>query len=90
MVKYTDTTVKLEAAVVKEVSSVLEPDQTLTSYVREVVYRDVKRKKLKLASRAYREFLEQNPEEKEEMESWENADLASTPAVPSATSKRKR
>lgn len=87
MVKYTDTTVKLESSVVKEVSSVLEPNQTLTSYVREVVYRDVKRKKLKQASRAYREFLEQNPEEKEELEAWEKADLVS---IPAASSRRKQ
>ncbi len=89
MVKYTDTTVKLEASVVKEVSSVLEPDQTLTAYVREVVYRDVKRKKLKLASRAYREFLKQNPVEKEELEAWEKADLVSSPSEISSASKRK-
>jgi hypothetical protein len=82
MVKYTDTTIKLESAVVREVSSVLEPNQTLTSYVREVVYRDVKRKKLKQASREYREFLAQDTTEQKDLEEWEQADLASAPAIP--------
>lgn len=80
MSKYTDTTVKLDASVVREAASVLEPGQTLTSYVRQVVQRDIQRRKLKQAARVYREFLEKDPEERKDLEDWERADLARTPA----------
>jgi hypothetical protein len=87
MVNYTDTTVKLDSNVVREVSSILEPSQTLTSYVRDVVYRDVKRRKLKQAATDYRKFLGDNPEEQEEMEDWEQANLTAAPASASASKK---
>lgn len=81
MRNYSDTTVKIEAAVVREASSVLEAGQTLTSYVREVVSRDIKRRKLKQAARSYQEVLEKNSEEQREAGEWGQADLASPPTA---------
>ncbi len=76
---YTETTVKLDAAVVKEVKESLAPGATLTSYVREVIQKDLKRSKMKASARAYAEFLQMNPEEATEMEGWANADLTLAP-----------
>ncbi len=86
--KYSDTTVKLESSVVREAAAVLEPGQTLTSYVRDVVYRDVKRRRLKQAARTYRDFLAGNPEERAELDAWESVDLASPPKATKQASRK--
>lgn len=76
-VKYNDTTVKLESPVVREVCELLEGKQTLTSFVREAVERDVRRRKMRKAATLYREVMTAEPAEGEDMAAWEAAPLAS-------------
>ena len=78
--KYSDTTVKLESLVVREVSELLEGKQTLTAFVREAVERDVRRRKMRKAAALYREVLAADPAEAKEMDAWEAAPLSA--AVP--------
>lgn len=77
--KYSDTTVKLEAPVVREVAGVLEEGQTLTAFVREAVARDVRRRRMRRAAQLYRDALARNDMEAEEMAAWEAAPLALEP-----------
>lgn len=78
-VTYTDTTIKLEAAVVREVAEVLSAKQTLTGFVREAVARDVRRRKMRQAAFQYQALLERDPEEAAAMAAWEAAPLATEP-----------
>lgn len=74
-----DTTIKLDAAVVREVTEFLPERQTLTAFVREAVTRDVRRRKLRAAATLYRETFERDPAEAAAMEEWEAASLATEP-----------
>lgn len=77
--KYSDTTVKLEAPVVREVHALLEGKQTLTAFVREAVERDVRRRKMRQAALLYREAFPPGSPEVGELDDWESAPLASDP-----------
>jgi hypothetical protein len=74
--KYADTTVKLESPLVREACELLEGKQTLTSFVREAVERDVRRRKMRKAAALYREALAADPAEAKDMDAWEAAPLA--------------
>lgn len=73
------TTVKLEAALLKEIRSVKPAAQSLSAYVREALERDLLRRRLRSAAERYQALLEDEPEEQAEMESWGDAPLASRP-----------
>lgn len=77
--EYSDTTVKLDSSVVREIRGILEEKQTLTSFVREAVERDVRRRKMQKAATLYRDALLQDSAEAKDMEAWESASLASIP-----------
>jgi hypothetical protein len=81
--KYSDTTVKLEAPVVREASELLEGKQTLTAFVREAVERDIRRRKMRKAASLYRQLLASDPAEAGEMDAWETAPLATPISRPS-------
>ena len=78
-IRYTDTTVKLEASVVQECADVLPENQTLTAFVREAVWRDVRRRKMRKAAALYMETLAGNADEADDMREWEAAPLAIEP-----------
>jgi hypothetical protein len=73
------STVKLEAALLREISAAKPPGQTLASFVREAIERELLRRKLRAAAEQYCVFLEEHPNEAEELELWENAPLATRP-----------
>jgi len=77
--KYGDSTVKLEAPVVREVNELLEGKQTLTSFVRQAVERDIRRRKMRRAAVLYRETFPPGSPEADEMKDWESAPLATEP-----------
>ncbi len=77
--KYTDTTVKLEAPVVREAAAILEEHQTLTAFVREAVLRDIRRRRMHRAARQYRDLLAGDAAETKAVEAWEAASLAAEP-----------
>jgi hypothetical protein len=77
--KYTTTTVKLEAPVVQEIAEVLEPGQTLTAFVREAVTYRARKARLRKAALAYRQVLSHDAAGAGEMAEWEQAHLAADP-----------
>ena len=78
-IRYADTTVKLEASVVQECADVLPKNQTLTAFVREAVWRDVRRRKMRKAAALYMEALASDVAEADDMREWEAAPLATEP-----------
>jgi hypothetical protein len=78
-IRYSDTTVKLEASVVQEAAAVLPENQTFTAFVREAVWRDVRRRKMRKAAALYMEALAHDAEEAGAMREWEAAPLATEP-----------
>lgn len=74
-----DTTIKLDALVVREIAEILPERQTLTAFVREAVTRDVRRRKLRQAASLYQSMLERDSCEALSMEEWEASPLATEP-----------
>ena len=70
------TTVKLDADLLKEIARRKTADQTLSSFVREAVARDLRRRQLKESAEAYCELLANDPEEAAAMREWEAAPLS--------------
>ena len=73
------TTIKLEGELLAELERAKPESQSLSAYVREVLSKDLRRRKLAQEAVSYEEFLAANPEEKAWMRAWDEADLASSP-----------
>ena len=73
------TTVKIEGELLDGVEAAREPGQSVASYVRRVLQRDLERRLARDAAAAFKEFVETHPEEKRWMDDWDGADLASKP-----------
>ena len=73
------TTVKLESGLLREIARVKPAQQSLSAFVREVIERDIRRRKLKEAAHAYQALLAENEREHKDLEAWESADLAAPP-----------
>ena len=73
------TTVKLDAELLREISTVKPDEQTLSAYVREALQRDVRRQQMRRAAEAYVALLRDNPKEREALDEWEAAPLATNP-----------
>lgn len=73
------TTIKVDGALLAELERAKPPRQTLTGYVREVLEREVRRRKLLDAADRYTEFLRANAAEREWLAEWDRADLAQPP-----------
>ncbi len=73
------TTIKLEGELLAELERAKPESLSLSAYVRDVLSKDLRRRKLAQAAASYEEFLAANPEEKKWMREWDEADLASPP-----------
>ena len=73
------TTVKLEHGMLREISRVKPPEQSLSAFVRGVLEHDLRRRKMREAAHAYQTLLAENGDERAEVASWETADLAVPP-----------
>lgn len=73
------TTIKVDGALLAELERAKPPRQTLTGYVREVLEREVRRRKMLDAADRYTEFLRANAAEREWLAEWDRADLAQPP-----------
>jgi predicted DNA-binding ribbon-helix-helix protein len=73
------TTVKLDANLLKEIAQRKAAGQTLSSFVREAVARELRRRQLKEAAEAYRELLQNDAAEAAAMREWEEAPLSQPP-----------
>ena len=75
------TTVKIEDPLLRELKHALPKAKTLTSFIREILERDMRQRKLALAAKQYAEMLEADPEERKWLEEWEVAELAKPPVA---------
>lgn len=75
------TTIKLDGGLLREIETAKPPTQSVTAYVREVVRKDLERKKLREAAEVYRAFVTADAEETEWLQAWGDADLTSPPAA---------
>ena len=53
-----------------------EPGQSVASYVRRALQRDLERRLARDAAAAFKEFVETHPDEKQWLDEWDGADLA--------------
>ncbi len=73
------TTIKIEGELLLELEKAKPESLSLSAFVREVLSRDLRTRKLAQAAVSYEEFLAANPEEQSWLREWDEADLASTP-----------
>ncbi len=73
------TTIKLEGELLLELERAKPESVSLSAYVREVLSRDLRRRKLARAAVSYEEFIAANPEEKAWLREWDGAELAGEP-----------
>ncbi len=72
------TTIKLEAELAGKVTSLKSPEQSISAYVRGLIEKEHRDRKLREAAETYEQFLHKNPAEREAMEVWESAPLSDT------------
>jgi hypothetical protein len=75
------TTIKLDGAILKELTAFKRPDQNLTALVRELLKAQIHRSKMARAAEEYTAFLGENTEESMELDAWASAPLDREPAV---------
>jgi predicted CopG family antitoxin len=73
------TTIKIEGELLNELEATKPESLSLSAFVREVLKKDLRRRKLSQAAASYEEFLAENPEEQLLLKEWDEADLARTP-----------
>lgn len=73
------TTVKLDAEILSEIAKAKPAGETLSSFVRNAIKRDIRRSRMKHAAEAYLALLASSPAEREEQERWESALLSQPP-----------
>ncbi len=73
------TTIKIEGELLLELEKAKPESLSLSAFVREVLSRGLRTRKLAQAAVSYEEFLAANPEEQSWLREWDEADLTSTP-----------
>ncbi len=73
------TTVKVEGELLKSIEQLKPSDQSVTSYVRETLEREVRARKLAEAAEQYDAFLAEHADEQAAEEAWMQADLDNPP-----------
>jgi predicted CopG family antitoxin len=68
-----ETTIKLEADLVKKVAALKPKDESISGFVRELIEREHRTRENRAAAVVYQQFLEDNPDERAAMEVWETA-----------------
>ena len=73
------TTVKIEGELLQELGKAKPQSVSLSAYIRELLRKDLKGRRLARAAASYQEFLAANPDERSWLREWDEADLASPP-----------
>ena len=73
------TTIKIEWPLLGELEKAKPASQSISSYVREILERDIKRHKVAEAAVQYEAFVAAHPEEREWLSDWDKADLSRPP-----------
>jgi hypothetical protein len=74
------TTIKLEGELLAAIEKAKRPEESVTSYVRTVLRKNLEQTRVREAAAAYIAFVDSHPEEQEWLDEWERADLT-TPAT---------
>lgn len=69
------TTIKLDGSLVKRLSRLKQPGETLTGLVRSILDAEIRRQQLRAAAEAYVRFLAAHPDEATAMDAWARAPL---------------
>ena len=69
------TTIKLEAELVKKVTTMKPKNEGIYSYVRGLIEKEHRVREHRAAANVYQQFLGGNPDERAAMEVWESAPL---------------
>lgn len=72
------TTIKLEDPLLGELKKYLPKEESISSFVRNLLEKEIQRQKMIQAAEEYSHFLAAHPEEKEGLEEWESADLTTS------------
>ena len=72
------TTVKLESDLVEKAESLKSAKQSISAYVRSLIEKEHRDRKLREGAQAYEQFIRNHPAEREAMEVWESAPLANS------------
>ena len=80
-------TIRLEQDLLRELYPLLKPKQSLASFVREALRRDIQRQKMLRGAGQYLNFLKNNAEERESLEEWSEVDLTQAPKTKSRKKK---
>ena len=75
------TTVKIEGELLSELESAKPESLSLSAYVREVLLKSVRDRRMAEAARAYQAFLDANRQEHASLDRWEKADLEVVPTL---------
>ena len=73
------TTIKIEGELLNELEAAKPEAMSLSAYIRDVLRKDLARRRLSQAALSYEEFLATNPEEQSLLREWDEADLARAP-----------
>jgi len=82
------TTIKIENPLLGELKKFVSQRETLSSFIRKVLEKEVKRRKMIEAAELYSKFLAEHPSEQKWIEEWEKADLLSPPQPNPKTRKK--
>ena len=73
------TTIKIDGKLLDELEEAKPESLSLSAYVREVLRKDLMRRRLSQAAVSYQEFIKRHPEEASWLKEWDEAELASVP-----------
>jgi hypothetical protein len=73
------TTIKIEGKLLQELEQARPAGTSVTAFVRGVLWKDLRRRKLAEAAVAYEAFVAENAGEQNWMREWAEADLAAPP-----------
>jgi hypothetical protein len=73
------TTIKVEGELLLELERAKPASQSLTTFVRDVLRHEVRRRQMAAAADRYTEFLTEDGEERAWLDEWDRADLARRP-----------
>jgi hypothetical protein len=75
------TTIKLEGELLAAIEKAKRPEESVTSYVRTVLRKNLEQNRVREAAAAYIAFVDSHPEEQEWLDEWERADLTTAATI---------
>lgn len=73
------TTIKVGDELLEKLNAIKPSDMSVSGYVRNLIEKDIRQRKLAEAADQYQAFLTANPQERKWLAEWDAADLTSAP-----------